>query len=172
MAPWTLKVILVPRVWTDRCPFRESQDQLCCPHQIAIDITYQKLWRHPRKTKQCQGDNTKKEKARIVNSKENSYSSLAQYEHHKQLIPIYNTTVQDLLFRLLWLKLLSVKETSPKQEDKYINIINSPGTPSSTDSLSPNSLAHSTQSSIVASWTGMNGHTSIAPILGCSPLKH
>ena len=45
-----------------------------------------------------------------------------------------------------------------------------PGTPSSAAKRSPNSLAHSTQSSIVTPLTGMNGHTSSAPSLGCSPV--
>ena len=44
-----------------------------------------------------------------------------------------------------------------------------PGTPSSPASLSPNSLAHSIQSSIVTFCTGINGQTSNDPILGCSP---
>ena len=45
-----------------------------------------------------------------------------------------------------------------------------PGTPNSMARRSANSLATSTQSSMVASWTGINGHTSIEPILGCSPV--
>ena len=63
----------------------------------------------------------------------------------------------------------SVKELNVRLYDMWVT--NLPGTPSSAANRSPNSLAHSTQSSIVTLETGMKGHTSNAPSLGCSPAK-
>lgn len=48
---------------------------------------------------------------------------------------------------------------------------NPPGTSSMSDNLWPNLLAHCTHSSMVTFCTGMKGHTSIAPIRGCSPVQ-
>ena len=54
-------------------------------------------------------------------------------------------------------------------QNRLFHPLYSPGTPSSVASLSPNSFAHSTQSSMLTFLTGMKGHTSKAPIRGCSP---
>ncbi len=48
---------------------------------------------------------------------------------------------------------------------------NTPGTLSMSDNLWPNSLAHCTHSSMLTFCTGIKGHTSIAPIRGCSPVQ-
>ena len=55
MAQWNLKGHFgaTPRVGSDRCPVRESQDKICCSYQLVVITNYRGT---PEKKEDCKMD--------------------------------------------------------------------------------------------------------------------